>query len=222
MPQQINKKILLYIFLFIILGTLNNKNFNNFSLPKIENIKIYGLETDNSSFAERLKLFKMQSLFFINKFEIKELFDSNSLIDEYKIFKVYPSSLEIKVTKTEFLALTKIDGKNFFIGSNGKLIETIIDKQNLPFVFGDLNVEKFIELKRVIDKSNLDYLEIENFYFFPSGRWDLETKSGKLIKLPNYKLKEALELSLSLLDNEKFTNIKIIDVRQKNQVIINE
>ena len=222
MPQQINKKILLYIFLFIILGTLNNKNFNNFSLPKIENIKIYGLETDNSSFAERLKLFKMQSLFFINKFEIKELFDSNSLIDEYKIFKVYPSSLEIKVTKTEFLALTKIDGKNFFIGSNGKLIETIIDKRNLPFIFGDLNVEKFIELKRVIDKSNLDYLEIENFYFFPSGRWDLETKSGKLIKLPNYKLKEALELSLSLLDNEKFTNIKTIDVRQKNQVIINE
>jgi len=222
MPQQINKKILLYIFLFIILGTLNNKNFNKFSLPKIENIKIYGLETDNSSFAERLKLFKMQSLFFINKFEIKELFDSNSLIDEYKIFKVYPSSLEIKVIKAEFLALTKIDGKNFFIGSNGKLIETIIDKQNLPFVFGDLNVEKFIELKRVIDKSNLDYLEIENFYFFPSGRWDLETKSGKLIKLPNYKLKEALELSLSLLDNEKFTNIKIIDVRQKNQVIINE
>ena len=222
MPQQINKKILLYIFLFIILGTLNNKNFNKFSLPKIENIKIYGLETDNSSFAERLKLFKMHSLFFINKFEIKELFDSNSLIDEYKIFKVYPSSLEIKVIKTEFLALTKIDGKNFFIGSNGKLIETIIDKQNLPFVFGDLNVEKFIELKRVIDKSNLDYLEIENFYFFPSGRWDLETKSGKLIKLPNYKLKEALELSLSLLDNEKFTNIKTIDVRQKNQVIINE
>ena len=222
MPQQINKKILLYIFLFIILGTLNNKNFNNFSLPKIENIKIYGLETDNSSFAERLKLFKMQSLFFINKFEIKELFDSNSLIDEYKIFKVYPSSLEIKVIKAEFLALTKIDGKNFFIGSNGKLIETIIDKRNLPFIFGDLNVEKFIELKRVIDKSNLDYLEIENFYFFPSGRWDLETKSGKLIKLPNYKLKEALELSLSLLDNEKFTNIKTIDVRQKNQVIINE
>tara|TARA_B100001059_G_scaffold54097_1_gene48589 strand:- start:1609 stop:2277 length:669 start_codon:yes stop_codon:yes gene_type:complete len=222
MPQQINKKILLYIFLFIILGTLNNKNFNKFSLPKIKNIKIYGLKTDNSSFAERLKLFKMHSLFFINKFEIKELFDSNSLIDEYKIFKVYPSSLEIKVIKAELLALTKIDGKNFFIGSNGKLIETIIDKQNLPFVFGDLNVEKFIELKRVIDKSNLDYLEIENFYFFPSGRWDLETKSGKLIKLPNYKLKEALELSLSLLDNEKFTNIKTIDVRQKNQVIINE
>ena len=39
MPQQINKKILLYIFLFIILGTINNKNLDKFNLPKIETIK---------------------------------------------------------------------------------------------------------------------------------------------------------------------------------------
>ena len=32
---------------------------------------------------------------------------------------------------------------------------------------------------------------------------------------------ESLDLSLSLLNNEKFKNIKSIDVRQKNQVIVN-
>ena len=32
---------------------------------------------------------------------------------------------------------------------------------------------------------------------------------------------ESLNLSLSLLNNEKFKNIKSIDVRQKNQVIVN-
>ncbi len=222
MPQQINKKILLYIFLFIILGTFNNKNFNNLNLPKIKKIKINGLESENSSLVESLKLLKMQSLFFINEFEIKEIFDSNDLIDEYKVFKVYPSSLEVTITETKFLALTKIDGKNFFVGSNGKLLASLTDNKDLPFVFGKFDINKFKELKKIIDQSNLDYFEVENFYFFPSGRWDLETKSGKLIKLPSYKLKEALELSLNLLSNEKFINVKTIDVRQKNQVIINE
>ena len=50
----------------------------------------------------------------------------------------------------------------------------------------------------------------------------LELSSGILIKLPNEKLKESLDLSLNLLNNEKFVNVKLIDVRQKNQVIVNE
>ena len=77
-----------------------------------------------------------------------------------------------------------------------------------------------LELKKFIDNSNLNYNEVKNLFFFSSGRWDIEIKSGILIKLPSEKLMESLELSLSLLNNEKFKNIKSIDVRQKNQVII--
>ena len=40
MRQRINKKILLYFSLFIILGTFNNKNLNKFDLPKIDSIKV--------------------------------------------------------------------------------------------------------------------------------------------------------------------------------------
>ena len=40
--------------------------------------------------------------------------------------------------------------------------------------------------------------------------------------MPNDRLKESLDLSLELLSNEKFANAKLIDVRQKNQVIVNE
>ena len=38
MLLRINKKIFFYFFLFIFLGTLNNKNFYNFELPKINKI----------------------------------------------------------------------------------------------------------------------------------------------------------------------------------------
>ena len=98
MPQQINRKILLYFFLFIILGTINNKNLSKLKFPKIDTIEIKGLEkSDNSEFLKSLEFFKMNSLFFLNKFQIRELLSSNNLIEEYSIFKKYPSSLEIKI-----------------------------------------------------------------------------------------------------------------------------
>ena len=222
MPQQINKKILLYFFLFIILGTFNNKNLNKFEFPKINRINISGFETHNNNFQEKLKILKLNNLFLLKKSQIGELFDTNNLIEEYKIFKKYPSSLEVEIIKTKFLALLNIDGKTFFVGSNGKLIETKDNLKDLPYIFGNLDMNNFLSLKRIIDNSTLKFKEIRNLYFFPSGRWDVELSSGILIKLPNEKLKESLDLSLNLLNNEKFVNVKLIDVRQKNQVIVNE
>ena len=222
MPQQINKKILLYFFLFIILGTFNNKNLNKFEFPKINRINISGFETHNNNFQEKLEILKLNNLFLLKKSQIEELFDTNNLIEEYKIFKKYPSSLEVEIIKTKFLALLNIDGKTFFVGSNGRLIETKNNLKDLPYIFGNLDMNNFLRLKKIIDNSTLEFKEIKNLYFFPSGRWDLELSSGILIKLPNEKLKESLDLSLNLLDNEKFVNVKLIDVRQKNQVIVNE
>ena len=222
MPQQINKKILLYFFLFIILGTFNNKNSNKFEFPKINRINISGFETHNNNFLEKLEILKLNNLFLLKKSQIKELFDTNNLIEEYKIFKKYPSSLEVEIIKTKFLALLNIDGKTFFVGSNGRLIETKNNLKDLPYIFGNLDMNNFLRLKKIIDNSTLEFKEIKNLYFFPSGRWDLELSSGILIKLPNEKLKESLDLSLNLLNNEKFVNVKLIDVRQKNQVVVNE
>ena len=222
MPQQIDKKILLYFFLLIILGTFNNKNLNKFEFPKINRINISGFETHNNNFLEKLEILKLNNLFLLKKSQIEELFDTNNLIEEYKIFKKYPSSLEVEIIKTKFLALLNIDGKTFFVGSNGRLIETKNNLKDLPYIFGNLDMNNFLRLKKIIDNSKLEFKEIKNLYFFPSGRWDLELSSGILIKLPNEKLKESLDLSLNLLNNEKFVNVKLIDVRQKNQVIVNE
>ena len=222
MHQQINRKIFFYFFLFIILGTFNNKNLDTFNFPKIESLKIYGLEKIDNEFIKRLEFFKLNNIFFIDKFELKKVLETNNLIEEYKIFKRYPSILEIEIIETKFLAKTNKNEKTFFVGSNGKFIEIKNEIKNLPFIFGDFDINSFLDLKKLIDNSKLDFADINNLYFFPSGRWDIETLSGILIKLPNQKIKESLDLSLDLIDNKKFSNIKIIDVRQKNQVITND
>ena len=57
--------------------------------------------------------------------------------------------------------------------------------------------------------------------FFPSGRWDIETKSGLLIKLPRDNFKKSIELFLSLKGEDNIQKIKKIDLRQFNQVVVN-
>ena len=222
MLQQINKKIIFYISLVIILGTFNNKNLKNFDLPKINMVNIEGIEFNDNEYLKIMNLIKLNNLLSIQKSQIKEILNSNNLIEEYEVFKKYPSSIEIKIEKTNFLASTNINGKNYLVGSNGKFINTKDYSQNLPFIFGNFETEKFLEFKNIILQTELKYNNIKNFYYFPSGRWDIEMNSGVLIKLPITRIKESLNLSIDLLDDIEFSNIKILDIRQKNQIVIND
>ena len=222
MLQQINKKIIFYISLVIILGTFNNKNLKDFDLPKINMVNIEGIEFNNNEYLKIMNLIKLNDLLSIQKSQIKEILNSNNLIEEYEVFKRYPSSIEIKIEKTNFLASTNINGKNYLVGSNGKFINTQGYSKNLPFVFGNFEIKKFLELKNIILQTDFKYNNIKNFYYFPSGRWDIEMISGVLIKLPIIGIKDSLNLSIDLLDDIEFTNIKILDIRQKNQIVIND
>ena len=201
MLQQTSKKISLYLFLFLILGSLNNKDLTNKEFPKIKKIDIQGFKARNDKFIKKLDLLKKKSLFDLNKSNVKEILNSNNLIEEYTIFKRYPSSLEIKILETTLLGLINKNGANFYIGSNGKLIKANDELMNLPFIFGELNIKNFLFIKKIIDHSKLDYKEVQNLFFFPSGRWDIELTSGVLIKLPITNTKKSLDLLINLINS---------------------
>ena len=74
----------------------------------------------------------------------------------------------------------------------------------------------------MIDISSLPYLDIDSIYYFNSKRWDIKMKNGILIKLPNEKILIALKFAVDLLSDDKFKQIKIIDTRLNNQIILNE
>jgi len=223
MPQKKSKKILLYFFLFLLVGTLNNKNLDKINYLEIEKIFITGLdEKKNQEIKKKLNFLKSTNIFFLNEIKIIEILDADNLIEDYSIFKSYPSSIKIKIIKTNFLANVFKDGNNFLLGSNGKLIKTNDFKKNIPLIVGKFSIKDFFELKEIIDKTNLDYGQIEKLLYFESGRWDIKMNSGLLIKLPRGKIKTALELSNSLIQKEKIQLKTIIDLRQNNQVILSE
>jgi len=221
MQQKKSKKILVYFFLFLMIGTLNNKNLKIDNFANLDEIIVKGLDNKNNyQIVNSLNLLKIDNLFFLNKEQIKDKIISNNLVEKYSVFRKYPSTLKVEISKTKFLALTKIDNNNFFLGSNGRLIETINFKKDIPFIFGDFDNESFFELKKAIDETNFEYNKIRNLFFFKSGRWDIETKSGLLIKLPESNIKESLQLMIDFLAQENNEKINRIDLRQYNQIII--
>ena len=221
MHQRISKKILIYLFIFFFLGTLNNKDIINYRLPKINNFEITGLtEYEEDQINKDLIVFQNQNLFFLKENRISEKINSLKIVEKLYIFKNYPSSLNIKIKKTNFIAITKKNDLNFYIGSNGNLIKVKNKTLDLPFIFGNVEVENFLKLKKIIDNSDIDYKDIKSFYYFESSRWDIETKDNLIIKLPITNMNNSFEILLKIYKNNRFKDIKLIDLRQNKQVIL--
>ena len=223
MHQRKGKKILIYFFLLFIVGSINNISLNNLKLKKINYININGLgKNDNAILLQEIKNLNLDNIFSINKNEIINQINANSLVENYNIFKRYPSSIDVNIKKTKFLARINNNGKIFLVGSNGKLTENNFSSNQLPFIFGNPNIYKFLDFKKTIDRSKISYEEIKNLYFFSSQRWDLELKNNIIIKLSKNYTKESLNLALEFLYSDEFRDVTIIDARIKNQIILND
>ena len=223
MQKRKSKKILIYFFLLLVVGSINNINFNNLKLQNVNNINIVGLNIeDKLILLKKIKNFNLDNIFFISKSDLINEIESNSLIEKYFIFKRYPSSIDIKIEKTKFLAKINKNGQVFYLGSNGKFTKNDFSNNQLPYIFGSPEVIEFFDIKEVIDKSKITYKEIKNLYFYPSRRWDLELRNNIIIKLPKDNTNIALNLALEFLYKEKFKDVKMIDARIENQIILDD
>ena len=225
MLQRIDKKkkLFTYLFFLLLLTTINNLSLINseYLNLKINQIKVSGLNNENNlKITEEFnRLVNKKNLFFINKDYFVNILEKNNLIHSFEVRKIYPNSIEVKIKKTKFLAITNYNKKKFFIGSNGKLINFEFLDKNFPFVFGKINIEDFIKFTKIIAKSKFNFEEISELYFFPSGRWDIKNNKGILIKLPETNLSKALNLAYHITINETFKSDKVIDLRIYNHVI---
>jgi cell division protein FtsQ len=224
MHQRKSKKILIYLFFLFLVGSINNIHINNLNFLSVKEINVTGLENkENSTLSKKIeRLLKLDNIYLINKKDLNTLIESNNLVEKYFIFKRYPSSLNINIDKTNFLAKISKNGKIYDLASNGKLIENRHSNRQLPFVFGNPEIVEFFNIKKIIDESQISFEEIESLYFFLSKRWDLKLRNNIIIKLPNDNTKEGLKLVSEFLHNNEFKDIKIIDARIKNQIILND
>ena len=222
MHQRISKKIFIYIFIFFTFVTITNSKFS-YDFYKIKEFNINGLnQLEAEKLHDDVKIFRNINIFSFNKKDVSKIINSNKTIEEFNIIKIYPSTLKIEIKKTKFLAITKKNGIDYLVASNENLIEIKDTNLELPYIFGDIDVNNFLNFKKIIDISNFEFNKIKSLYYFKSNRWDIMTKDGLLLKMPINLTVKKVNLIFEIIKKNNFNNVKIIDFRQNNFMVINE
>ena len=82
MHQQKGKRILIYLFLFLIVGSINNTVLTKIRFDRIKSIQISGLDQNqNINLVESIKELNLKNIFFLNGNEISKMISSNSLVE---------------------------------------------------------------------------------------------------------------------------------------------
>ena len=224
--QSISKKKI-YFYLLILLFLSSTFNFNIISkfknLKLISHINITGISEKEKNLLQRsLEILKKKNIFLIRKEEVLEILRKNSFLDSYSITKVFPSKILVNVRKTEFVGITILDGKKFYIGKNGKLTElSLVEREyNLPQVFGNFKVNKFLNLQEILNKNNINLINIKKYYYYKSNRWDIQNSDGIVLMLPSQNIENALKNYRILLKTNKIIKNNLIDLRLKNKIIL--
>ena len=219
------KKYFLYFIIFLSLSTINNLSLirSKELLSNIKTIEVSGLKNNlNLSIKKNFEFLLNNNIFQIDKELLINKLDLYNYLQNYKVFKIYPSKIIFKLTQTNLLATTIKDNQKYIIGSNGKLInfEIFNLNNNLPHVFGNFSSEDFLLLTKIINQTDFSYKYIGDIFFFPSGRWDIKTKNNITIKLPKEDIKYALIKAQKIIKSNELNDNNIIDLRIANQVIL--
>ena len=224
MHQLIDKKnkILIYIIFLFILSTTSGKfivNENSYSSAIIR-INIEGLSnSENSKISNELNNLSYKNLLFVGKDEINKVIKKYNIIEEFSIKKIYPSTININIKPTTFIARISNDDQ-LLVGANGKLIKDKKNNKILPYIFGEFNSKNFLVFKKNIEQSKFIFMEFKTLYFFPSNRWDILTNDDILIKLPADNFLESLNLAHKIINSNEIKNKNLIDLRMNNHLII--
>jgi len=215
------KKIIIYLLILFLLSTISVKfseNQNNHS-SKINKINIEGLSSNYSSkiYTELDSLF-YKSIFLVRKENIQKIISSYNIIETYSVKKIYPSTININIKPTQFIA--RLTSSNQLVGSNGKLIKDKNNNEILPYIFGEFNSKGFLNFKKNISQSKFTFSKFKTLYFFPSNRWDILTYDDVLIRLPQDNIFKSLNLAYKIINSDHFKNKNLIDLRINNHLII--
>jgi len=224
MHQSIGKKnkVIIYLILLFILSTTSGKfavSQNNYSSINTK-INIEGLSSiENLKISNELSNLFYKDILFIDKKEINKIMNKYNIIEEYNIKRIYPSTINIKIKPTKYLARTSNDNQ-LLVGANGKLIKDEENREILPYIFGEFNSTDFLTLKKNIEQSKFIFKELKTLYFFQSKRWDILTDNDILIKLPLSNSLESLNFAYKIISNDEFKKKSIIDLRVKKNLVV--
>ena len=221
MLQKIDKKkyIFFYLIILIILSSIHNSNFKYNNFFTIKKIEVVGLNKTVNSFLEnKLADLVGSNIFVLNKKSF-ELINSENLIKNYNVKKIYPNKVKVYLESAVAISVIKNSNEIVILGNNGKIIDLKNLPKNIPEVTGTSEIKKVFQTIETFNKSDLDIKNIKRINFFPSKRIDIELENKKKIRFPINFTIDDLNFGFRVINDEKFNQSRIIDLRISNKVI---
>ncbi len=224
-PSISKHKLYLYLLFFIFLTSILNFQLfedlrNKFNLKEINVEGLSGYEKK----IVKLELNKLQNtnIFILSNNKVLDELNKFRFLENIYVKKIIPSSLNVNLSKTSILGKTIIDGENFYVGKNGNFINfnQLKTKKQIPNIFGKFKIKDFIALNKLLINNQIEIAKIENYYYYKNKRWDLFFSNGLVLKLPSENIDQAVKIYKKLLENDNLINIKIVDLRAYNQIIL--
>ena len=221
-------RIVLLLITLIFLSTFNPKELNlisekSDSLFKIKNIEIRNnLLIDKSEIKEKLSSVYKKSILFIKEKDIEEPLVEIDFLEKIEVKKKYPNTIIIKIIETKPVAIIFKNKVKYLLDSSSNLIsyEDSANFNELPSVFGEDSEKNFMSFLNKLRKNNFPTKQINNFYYFHIGRWDIQFFKNKIIKFPHNNIDEAIIKAIELLNREDFKKYNIIDLRVDGKIIV--
>ncbi len=221
MLQKIDKKkyIFFYLIILIILSSIHNLNFKYNNFFTIKKVEVVGLnKTDNSFLENKLAGLVGSNIFVLNNNSF-ELFNSENLIKNYNVKKIYPNKVKVYLESAVAISVIKNSNELVILGNNEKIIDLKTLPKNIPEVTGTSDMKKVFQTIEIFNKSDLDIKNIKKINFFPSKRIDIELENKKKIRFPINFTIDDLNFGFRVINDEKFNQSRIIDLRVPNKVI---
>ena len=221
MHQKTGKKFSFFIYLLIILllTSINNYNFYNKKIFKIDQVEVKGfLKSKNNLIKNEINYLLGMNIFFVKKSYFKKLIDRNDT-KELIVKKVYPNKIIINFIPAKPICIILFDDNKIILGDNGKKLDIEKIEKKIPIITGSKNISNIFKVINLLRVSKLDYYKIHEIIFFQSGRFDLNLDNKTLIKFPIKYTEDIINYSSNLLNDKKFANSKVIDLRLKNKII---
>lgn len=164
------------------------------------------------------------SLLFLDALAVRDRLKANPWIADATVHKFYPGQLEIDIVERKAFALWQQDGRLSVIADDGAVLEPFVSRRflTLPLVVGkgaESHAHDFLELLA-------RYPEVKAVtkaaVYVGERRWNLRTKDGLDIRLPENDVGNALaDLSRLNQEDHLFTrDIVAIDMRLPDRLAV--
>ena len=226
MLQSISRlKLYLYLLFFVFLSSIFNfKLIENFQDRFIlKQVNVNGLSNNEKKIIEsELSNFQNINIFRLSEDKLIESLDKFNFLENISVNKIIPSTININLSKTSILGKTILNGEKFYIGENGKFINSnqLFEKNDVATVFGNFKIDEYLNLLKILKDHNLNINTIKKYYYYKNKRWDILFSNELTLMLPSKNIENSIKIYKKLLDNGNLINTKIVDLRIINQIIL--